>query len=159
MKKRVLLVSGLMVFVCMIAATIYAQGVLKAKARTPGQVVAARKLGMGALAANAGSIKGKIKAGDIKGVAVDAKNIAALATFFPLVYEETYSQVYPVKESKTFFKGAAIENMVAGFENLRTHAEELGKLASADNKSGVEAQLGNLFGACGGCHKATRGKY
>ena len=49
--------------------------------------------------------------------------------------------------------------MVAGFENLRTQAEELMKLASADNKSGVEAQLGKLFGSCGGCHNATRGKY
>ena len=86
-------------------------------------------------------------------------NIAALATLMPLVYEETYPEVYPIKGSKYFFKGAPPAETEAAYENLRIQAEELMKLASAGDKSGVEAQLGKLFGACGGCHKPYRGKY
>jgi hypothetical protein len=159
MKRKRLTMLGVVIFVCMIAASIYAQGVLNPSQKVPAQVVSARKFAMGAIAGNAGSTKGKIDAGDIKGVAVHAKSIAALATFLPLAYDETYSQVYPVKGSKYFFKRAAVADMVTGFMNLRKQAEALMKLASADDKSGVEAQLGKLFGSCGACHKATRGKY
>ncbi|NIO21174.1 MAG: cytochrome c, partial [Candidatus Aenigmarchaeota archaeon] len=45
------------------------------------------------------------------------------------------------------------------FENMRTQAEELMKLAAADDKPGVEAQMPKLLGACGGCHKPARGQY
>ncbi len=159
MKRRTLAILSLVVSVCVITTTIYAQGVLKPNARTPEQVVAARKFAMGALGANAGDIKGKIKAGNIKGVAANAISIAAVATFLPLVYEETYPEVYPVKGSDSFFKGAPLADIEAASENLRIQAEELMKLASVGDKSGVEAQLGKLFGACGGCHKPYRGKY
>ncbi len=106
MKQRAMLILGLVVLVCVIAATISAQGVLKPGQKSPEQVVAARKFAMGALGANFGDLSGKIKAGNIKGVAANAKSIAALATFLPLVYEEKYPEVYPVKGSKSFFKGA-----------------------------------------------------
>ena len=159
MKKRTLLVLGLIVFACMITATIYAQGVLKPNAKTPEQVVAARKFAMGALGANFGDLTGKIEAGNIKGVAANAKSIAALATFLPLVYEEIYPEVYPVKGSKSFFKGASLSDIEAASENLRIQAEELMKLASADDKSGVQAQVEKLLGSCKNCHKQTRGKY
>jgi len=85
--------------------------------------------------------------------------IAALATFLPLVYEDTYSQVYPVKGSKYFFKGALLADMETSYESLRIQAQKLMKLASANYKSEVEAQAGKLFGACGSCHNAYRGKY
>ncbi len=159
MKRKALMISGLIVLVGMMAATIYAQGVLKPSQKSPEQVVAARKFAMGAMGANAGDLKGKIKTGNIKGIAANAKSIAALATFLPLVYEDTYSQVYPVEGSKYFFKGTLPADTVAGFENLRIQAQKLMKLASANDKSGVEAQTGKLFGACGGCHKAYRGEY
>ncbi len=159
MKRKALMILSLIVLVCMMAVTIDAQGVLKPNQRSPEQVVAARKFAMGAMGANAGDLKGKIKTGNIKGIAANAASIAALATFLPLVYQETYSQVYPVKGSKYFFKGAPLANTEAAYENLRIQAQKLMKLASANDKSGVEAQTEKLFGACGSCHKAYRGKY
>jgi hypothetical protein len=159
MKRKALMISGSIVLVCMVAATIYAQGVLKPSQKSPEQVVAARKFAMGAMGADAGDLREKIKAGNIQGVAANAGSIAALATFLPLVYQETYTQVYPVKGSKFFFKEAPLANMEAASENLKIQAQELMKLASANDKSGVNAQVEKLFGACGGCHKAYRGKY
>lgn len=82
-----------------------------------------------------------------------------MATFLPLVYENRYTQVYPVKGSKFFFKEALLANMEAASENLKIQAQELMKLASANDKSGVKAQTDKLLGACGSCHKAYRGKY
>jgi len=159
MKRKALLILSLIVLICMIAATIYAQGVLKSSQKAPEQVVAARKFAMGAMGANAGDLKGKIKTGNIKGIAANAVSIAALATFLPLVYEDTYSQVYPAKGSKYFFKGALLADMETSYESLRIQAQKLMKLASANDKSEVEEQAGKLFGACGSCHKAYRGKY
>ncbi len=71
MKRKALTILSLIVSVsvCLIAAKIYAQGVLKPGHRSPEQVVAARKFAMGALAADVGDLDGKIKAGNIKGVA------------------------------------------------------------------------------------------
>ncbi len=159
MKRKALIIWSLIFLVCIIAATLNAQGVLKPNQWSPEEVVAARKLAMGAMGADAKDLGGKIKAGNIKGVAANAGSIAALAAFLPLVYEETYPQVYPVKGSKFFFKGAPLANMEAASENLRIQAQELMKLASANDKSGVEAQTEKLFGACGSCHKAYRGEY
>ena len=159
MKKKVLTSLSLTILVCFISAMVYAQGVLKSGQRSPEQVVSARKFAMGALAANAGDIDAKIRAGNIKGVATHATSIASLATFLPLVYEKTYPEVYPVKGSKYFFKGAVSGQIDTAAENLRVQAEKLMKLAAANDKSAVEAQVGNLFSACGGCHKPLRGKY
>ncbi len=161
MKRKALTILSLIVSVsvCLIAAKIYAQGVLKPGHRSPEQVVAARKFAMGALAADVGDLDGKIKAGNIKGVAANAKSIAALATFLPLVYEKTYPEVYPVKGSKFFFKGAVLADIEAAAENLRIQAEELMSLATANDKSAVEAQVRKLLGTCGGCHKPASGKY
>ncbi len=159
MKKKVLTSLSFVVLFCFISAMVYAQGVLKPGRLSPEQVVSARKFAMGALAANAGDIDAKIKAGNIKEVVTHATSIAALATFLPLVYEETHSEVYPVKGSKYFFKGAVSAPIEAAAENLRVQAEKLMKLAAANDKSAVEVQVGNLFGSCGGCHKQFRGKY
>jgi len=159
MKQRALLISGLVVLVCVTAATIYAQGVLKPSQKSPEQVVAARKFAMRAMGADVKDLTGKIEAGNIKGVAANAKSIAALATFLPLVYEEIYPEVYPVKGSKSFFKGAPLDDIEAASENLRIQAEELMKLASADDKSGVQIQAEKLIDACKNCHKQARGKY
>ena len=104
-------------------------------------------------------ISGKIKTGNIKGVDPNAGSIAALAAFLPLVYEKTYSEVYPVKGSKYFFKGAVLADIEAAAENLRIEAEELMRFAAANDKSTVEAQVHKLLGTCGGCHKPVRGQY
>jgi cytochrome c556 len=153
------LISVLVVIVCMITATIYAQGVLKASQSSPEQVVAARKFAMRAMGADVKDLKRKIEAGNIKGVAANAKSIAAIATFLPLVYKKTYSEVYPVKGSKSFFKGVSISGIEAASESLRQQAEALVRLASANDESGVNAQADKLRGACKNCHRSYRGKY
>jgi cytochrome c553 len=158
MKKTPLTVLSLIILVSVIAGTIYAQGVLKQTQSSPEQVVAARKFAMRIIGANVREIRGKIKAGSIDGVAANAGSIAALATFLPLVYKDTYPNVYPVKGSKYFYK-AEISDVEAAFENLRTQAEELRKLAAADDRAGIEAQARKLLGTCGGCHKPARGQY
>ncbi len=159
MKKKFLAGLSLSVLVCFISAMVYAQGVLNSGQQSPEQVVSARKFAMVALAANAGDLGAKIKAGKIKEIVTHATSIAALATFLPLVYEKTYPEVYPVKGSKYFFKGATSAQIEAAAENMRVQAEKLMRLAAANDKSAVEAQVGNLFGSCGGCHKQLRGKY
>ena len=157
--KTVTMLS-LILLICMIAAAIYAQGILSSTSqRAPRQVVAARIFAMRAFGANFGDIRGKIKAGNIKGIAANASSIAALATLLPFVYGERYPGVYPVKGSKYFFKGASRRNIEGGFRNLRAQAAGLMKSASAGDKSGVEAQFGKLGGTCKGCHQAFRGKY
>ncbi len=158
MEKKHLLILSLMVSVCIIAATIYAQGVLKPSPTSAEEVVAARKFAMRILGTNVGAIREKIKAGDIKGVVAHAGSIAALATFLPLVYKEEYRDVYPIAGSKYFYK-ADVPDVAAAFGDLRAQAEELMKLADAEDKAGVESQIRNLLGACGGCHKPTRGEY
>jgi hypothetical protein len=158
MKKKPLTIVSLCILVSVIAATIYAQGVLKPSPSSPEEVVEARKFAMRMIGANAGDIRGKIKAGNIKGVAANAGSIAALATFLPLVYKEEYRDVYPMKGSKYFYK-AEISDVARAFGDLRAQAEELMKLAAAGDKSGVEAQARKVLGACGGCHKPARGQY
>jgi hypothetical protein len=158
MKKKPLTIVSLIILACVIAATIYAQGVLKPSPSSPEEVVAARKFAMRIIGANVGDIRGKIKAGNIKGTAANAGSIAALATFLPLVYKEEYRDVYPMKGSKYFYK-AEISDVARAFGDMRAEAEELMKLAAAGDKSGVEAQVPELLGSCGGCHKPARGQY
>lgn len=156
--KKPLVILSFTILACVTGATIFAQGVLKPSPSSPEEVVAARKFAMRAIAANVGDIRENVKAGDMKGAAANAGSIAALATFLPLVYKEEYRDVYPVKGSKYFYK-AEISDVAKAFEDLRVQAEELMKLAAAGDKSGVEAQVPKLLGACGGCHKPARGQY
>ncbi len=157
MKKKSLLFLIILVFA--ITTTIYAQSVLKTGQASPEQVVAARKFAMKAMSADVKDLKGKIEAGNIKGVAANAKSIAAIATFLPIVYEKTYSEVYPVKGSKTFYKGGSGSGFEAASENLRLQAEALVKLASANDESVINAQVDKMIGACKNCHRSYRGKY
>jgi hypothetical protein len=158
MRKRPFVMLSLIISVFVIATTIYAQGVLKSSDNSPKQVVSARKFAMRMIGANVGDFRKKIEAGNIKGVAANAGGIASLATFLPLVYKETYPDVYPVKGSKYFYK-ATLPDIEAAFEDLRVQAEGLMKFAAGDDKSGVEAQARKVRGTCGACHKPTRGKY
>ncbi len=159
MKTKPLVIFSLAVLVCMVAATIYAQSVLKTGQASPEQVVAVRKFAMKAMSAAVKDLKGKIETSNIKGIAANAKSIVAIAIFLPLVYEKTYSEVYPVKGSKTFYKGGPVSGIEAASENLRLQAESLVRLASANDESGVNAQVDELRGACKNCHRSYRGKY
>ncbi len=156
--KKLLLVLNSMILVCLINATIFAQGVLKSGPSSPTEVVAARKFAMKIIGANVQDIREKIKAGNIKDVGTNAGSIASLAIFMPLFYKEEYRDVYPVKGSKYFYK-AEIQDVARAYEDLKAQAEKLMELAAAGDKSAVEAQLPRLLGSCAGCHKPARGEY
>lgn len=158
MKRKHFAMFSLIISVCIIAATTYAQGVLKSSHNSPEQVVSTRKFAMRMMGANVGDFRKKIEAGNVKGVAANAGGIAALATFLPLVYKDTYPDVYPVKGSKYFYK-ATLPDIEAAFEDLRVQAEGLMKFAAANEKSGAEAQARKVRGTCGACHKPARGNY
>ena len=158
MKKQSLWILCSLALIFVIVATIHAQGVLKESGNTPEQVVSARKFAMRALGSNVGDLRSKIKSGNIKGIAANARSLAALATFLPWSYKEAYTNVYPVKGSKYFYK-AEIPDVGAAFEDLRAEAEKLMALAAGDDKPGVESQVRNVLGACGACHKPARGSY
>lgn len=156
--KKLLLMLIPLISVCVIAATIFAQGVLKPSPSSPIEVVTARKFAMKITGANIQDIRGKIKAGDMKEISTNAGSIAALAIFMPLLYKEEYRDVYPVKGSKYFYK-AEMPDVARAFEDLRIQAEKLMEVAAAGNRSGAEEQLPRLLGSCGSCHKPARGEY
>ncbi len=157
MKKR-LSVLSLMILVCLIATTIFAQGVLKSGPSSPAEVVSARKFAMKIMGANVQDIREKIKGGNIKEIGTNAGSIASLAIFMPLFYKEEYRDVYPVKGSKYFYK-AEIQDIARAYEDLKVQAEKMMELATAGDRSAVEAQLPRLLGSCGSCHKPARGEY
>ncbi len=84
MKEKSLTMLSLIILVCGLTVTIYAQGVLKLNQSSPAQIVAARKFAIKIAGVNVGGIREKIKAG----------SIAALATFLPWVYKEEYPDAY-----------------------------------------------------------------
>lgn len=149
--------SGSVILVFALATTIYAQMVLKPGQNSPSQTVAARKFAMRMLGANVGDLTGKIKGGNLKGVVANAGSIAALATFLPMVFQETFSDVYPVRGSKYYFKGG-LPDVGAAFGSLKKEAQALMELAKSNDKSAIEAQRGKMLGTCGACHKVARGE-
>ncbi len=157
MNKKRLMILGSIILVFALATTIYAQTVLKAGQNSPSQIVAARKFAMRMLGANARDLTGKIKGGNLKGIGANAGSIAALATFLPLVFQETHSSVYPVQGSKYYYKGG-LPDVGAAFGNLKREAQALMRLSQSSDKSAIEAQRGKMLGACGACHKAVRGQ-
>jgi cytochrome c556 len=126
---------------------------------TPSQVVAARKLAMGANGALAGDMQAKLTAGNVKQVAADARAMAAIAALMPLVFTETYTDVYPVQGSKFFFKEGAAEDFAALAGGLNTAAEALAKIAESGDRAAASAQFGKIGAACGACHGEFRGQY
>ena len=137
----------------------FAMGVLKSDMSDPAQVVAVRKGFMQAIKGNMVDINKKLKAGNIEDTSVDGGNIAALATVLPVLYKETYKEVYPVKGSKTYFKGAKPAAYEAASEKLRSAGMAIKQAAEEKDKAGVNAAMESLKSSCGGCHSAFRGKY
>jgi cytochrome c556 len=158
MHEKGLIILSSIVLVLVISASIFAQTVLKEGQNSPSQIVASRKFAMKMLGANVGDLSGKIKAGNFQGVAANAGSITALATFLPLAYQETHADVYPMQGSKYYYKGG-LPNIGAAFGNLKMEAQALMKLSKSNDKAAIEAQRGKMLGACGACHKATRGDY
>ena len=157
MKEKSLIILSSIVLVLVVSASIFAQTVLKEGQNSPSQIVAARKFAMRMFGANVMDLTGKIKGGNLKGVAANAGSIAALATFLPLAYQETHSSVYPVQGSKYYYKGG-LPDVGAAFGNLKREAQALMRLSQSSDKSAIDAQRGQMLGACGACHKAVRGQ-
>ena len=90
---------------------------------------------------------------------MNAGNIAALAAVLPPLYRETLEEVYPVKGSNTFFKGAPAPEFEKASERLGSAALLMKEASERDDKAGVRAGLETLQASCGACHSAFRGKY
>jgi cytochrome c556 len=162
MHKR-LVILGLVVFFVLTTGTLlyahFANAVLKTDMSDPAQVVSARKGLMQAIRGNMIDINKKMKAGKIEDISADGANVAAIATVLPVFYKETYKDVYPVKGSKTYFKGARPADYEAASEKMRAPGMAIKMAAEKKDKAGVSAGLEALTGSCGGCHSAFRGKY
>ncbi len=158
--KKIFVVTVLAVSLLGAAAQqVFATDVLLPASSAPAQVVAARKYAMATIGGLVGDIKAKISAGSIKAVTASARAIASLATFLPLVFNETYAEVYPVEGSKYFFKGADTALLAARAGEFNAAAEQLARRADAGDKAGAEAQSNQLLAACGACHTPFRGQY
>ena len=141
------------------AVELFATDVLLPSQSSPAQVVAARKYAMMSIGGLVGDIKAKIGAGSVKAVSASARAMASLATFIPLVFKDTYAEVYPVEGSKYFFKGANASAVAAGAADLSAAAEELARIADKDDKARADAQSNKLLASCGTCHTPFRGQY
>ena len=108
--------------------------------------------------ANVGDLTSKIQDGNLKGVTANAGSIAALATFLPLAYQETYAGVYPLEGSKYYYKGG-LPDVGAAFRNLKQEAQELMEISQSNEQSAIETQKGKLLETCGACHAAARGQH
>jgi cytochrome c556 len=162
MHKRIVICGLVGLFVLATGTLLYAHfanSVLKTDMSDPAQVVSARKGFMQAIRGNMIDLNNKLKAGDIENMAANGGNIAALATVLPVLYKDTYKDVYPVKGSNTYFKGAKPAEYEAASEKLRAAGMAIKEAAEKNDKSGISAAMEALKGSCGGCHKAFRGKY
>ena len=137
----------------------YAEGVLKTDMGEPVQVVMVRKGCMEAIKGNMIDINKKLKAAHIQDIAVNGGNIAALASVLPVLYNETFKNVYPFKGSKIYYKGATAKEFEAASEKMRSAGMGVKAVADRNDKAGMSAAMESLMAACGGCHSAFRGKY
>ncbi len=137
----------------------YAEGVLKTDMGDPSQVVMVRKGCMEAIKGNMIDINKKLKAAHIQDIAVNGGNIAALASVLPVLYNETFKDVYPFKGSKTYYRGATAKEFEAASEKMRSAGMGVKAVADRNDKAGMSAAMESLMAACGGCHSAFRGKY
>ena len=135
-----------------------ATDVLMPQENEPLNVVLVRKLTMRTFAASMGDLQPKLGAGAVSAAPANAFSIAALATYLPTVFDETYSEVYPVQGSRFFYRGAPLDTVRSLAQQLNTAAEELAAQAQAGNRSGVDAALQQVNGTCGACHNAARGQ-
>ncbi len=136
-----------------------ATDVLLPRDNPPLRVVLVRKLTMQAQAGNVADLQAKLGSGAVAAMAANARSLAVTATYIPTVFNETYSEAYPIQGDRYFFKGAPIDAVRSLAQNLNTAAEELAAKAQANDRAGVDAALPRVLGACGACHSAARGQY
>jgi hypothetical protein len=157
MHRKVIGLTLVLLGVTALAA--FAVDVLVPGESTPQQTVAARKLAMAANGALAGDTQAKIASGNVKAAVANARALMSIATFLPLVFTETFSEVYPVAGSKYFFKGGDPADVARLAGGLAGAAEDLLKAADSGDKTAAGEKAGKLGGSCGACHAVLRGSY
>ena len=159
MKRRMNILFLSLFVVAIMVSTVFAGDVLLPGSNNPKQTVSVRQFVMQALNGDVSDLLNKVQAVDIKGVSANAKSVAALASFLPLLYGETHRNEYPIPAKKYFFKGAPIAEIEAMSQDLVTQAKELMRLSDSNDMAAVKAQVPKLRGICAACHKAFRGEY
>ena len=120
--------------------------------------IIARKGLMRAISANFGDLRGKAGAGNIKGIEVNAKSIAAIAAVLPVMFSETHDGDYTANDGVKF-KGGNKDDLAAAAQNLMNEAEVMAKLSKDEaSVDAINAQVGKMGGACGACHSGFRAK-
>ena len=139
MKRRMNILFLSLVVVTVMVSTVFAADVLLPGSNSPKQVVSVRQFVMQAMSGDVNDLLNKVQAGDIKGVSANARSLAALASFLPLLYGETHRNEYPVPAKKYFFKGAPLAEIEALAHDLVTQAKELIKLSDVNDMATVKA--------------------
>ena len=158
-KTLFMLSAGLVVF--MTVSTLYAhyaRSVLKTDMSDALQVVMARKFLMDATKEHMIALNKKLKAGKLRDVAINGETIAAFATLMPPLFRETHKEVYPIKGSRTFFKGAPPAQFEKAADKMRSAAMDIKKASESGNQDKLNTGVQLLGASCGGCHSAFRGK-
>ena len=159
MNRRINILFSSLVVVTLMVSTVFAGDVLLPGSNSPKQVVLLRQFVMQAMNGDVSDLLNKVKADDIKGVSANARSLAALASFLPLLYGETHQNEYPIPAKKYFFKGAPIAEIETLSQDLVTQAKELIKLSNSNDMAAVKAHVPKLRGSCTACHKVSRGEY
>ena len=161
MTKKALLILSVGLVVLMTISTLYAhyaESVIKTDMGDSLQVVKARKFLMEATKDNMIALNQKLKAGNFKDGAIHGESIAAFAVVLPPLFKETHKGVYPIKDSRSFFKGAPPVQFEKAAEKMRAAAMTVKKAFEGMNQDEIKGAVQSLGAACGGCHSAFRGK-
>lgn len=159
MNKRLLIIGLIAVSLFIAATALLAQEVLKSDQSTPEQIVKLRKFMMQAFKANFGDMKAKLESNQPNAVAVNGASVAAIAGALPALYKDTHQQVYPVKGSNTYFKGAPAADIERISSQVQSAALQIMRGGEAGDKDRIGKGMGDLANACSACHKAYRAKH
>ena len=161
MHKKALFILSSVLVVLMAVSTLYAhyaRSVLKTDMSDALQVVMARKFLMDATKEHMIALNKKLKAGKIRDSAIHGETIAAFATLMPPLFRETHKEVYPIKGSGSFFKGAPPARFEKAADRMRSAAMEVKRASESGNQDKLRTGVELLGASCGGCHSAFRGK-
>ena len=119
----------------------------------PDDPIAVRMYLMENVGANAKALKGKLDAGKIKDAALNAQAIALHATQIPVLFPEGSASETSRALPEIWQKW---DDFVKSSHALRDTAQALGHAAAEDKADEAKAKLGEVFGACKGCHDSFR---
>ncbi len=119
----------------------------------PDDPIAVRMYLMENVGANAKELKAKLDAGKTKDAALNAQAIALHATQIPALFPEGSAPESSRALPEIWQKW---DDFVKGSQTLRDAAEALGHAAAEDKGDQAKAKMGEVFGACKGCHDSFR---